>query len=1238
MKPGLTIILFIFCICCAPLLFAQQADSDTGEDVEVVVETGITPIFPVRQTNLIHVEGEDAVSTNFNREPVLNYDCSGLQTLQLSRKSGVQAGRAFFAEFVFFVEEAGSYQFWYGGTPPGPSDERLSSYASPFTYILDNNDPVNVYESDVEIASQYSPSYYWNYTGTVDLEAGRHRLRFEVSEKRRYDDRYYFYLDSFFMARSENGKPADIISRPDVFPDDLTVRKISMPLLSIEEYEVNVRDNPRDVPGMIFLSKMYTMVNDYLNAIRFLNNVRRIDPDNQEAMELLAKNRIWRGEIDRGLELYEDLLEADPGRLDIWNEAGKIAAWTAQFDASESFFKRGLSVFPENLSLTVNLALTYMWKGEAALAEKTRDKALAIAKEDTSLMFELARQYALNGYAGRAENVYKRIINNNPRVLEAWIKLDNLYFKTGSDKKSRALKEQIRTVFVESPELESYLQTSYEKQQMKELVIQEYENELAENPDNLELRSIVALTYIWNGYIDRGIQEYIDTFVNHIYNKLHEMDQNNMPYLEFNDRLLIYQYYYNNYIELMKEQMEVLASAGKEFSQAKKSFESSKKDFLNNGGTESEMYTRGFYTNWQNTQTETSNTINSVKNVLAQFANFDSSLEIALQPLDQLIMENREQRDEFNSIFSSIGWTWNRSETMRDLDNASAKSSYLANFSVARLLLAEGRPEASHDASLRITSQNIRKPDVQYLQFQYGLRSGKPDLKYLTQESPAVEYAPHLIMIKNTVNELISAQFHNNTFHNADELTGEIDTLMKTLSAVRDQADSRTKDISRVVKKIDGIMTEKMTRYMYLAQENTYLLKNELGDFYLTLDQPAEAIYRYKQVLQIDPWNIEAMYKLGRAAEWQGDWKRALDNYKEVFYNNPQYQNVTNLYNNLSSLHPDRSRFSAEIAADPDSTNYNVSYHYSTEITSNIGASFMYEGDFVRRFKVTQSGEDEGSYQVHGFAAGLPWTAVLNKFVITLYAGGEFSSILDYNEAAPNETIFIDDYVKQIKPYFMGGVNFLITPNEFARLQLGYKYAMEEETFMHDRTDRYAHEATLSFNGSFGFLTVPVLRHTSFRSAVEGNFITDGNIVYRLTQEAEIKFPFQDSSSFSLTGSGSLEDSVISDSSANYYTPDTSITLKGGPKIYKPFELGGPNSFAVEIYGNGGVNLVPPRDEQNLNIDFGTYIELYRIRSAYFINAYGSFSFAQMSFDNPSYWSFSISLGYSGISYSFLTP
>jgi tetratricopeptide (TPR) repeat protein len=379
----------------------------------------IQPVFPPENENLVFIEGEDAVATNFAREPTFNFGASGYRTLQLNQAAGIQGIGTFYADYVFSVPVDGEWELWYGGTPPGPRDELSASYASPLVITFDERKPLPRYREDVAVVENYSPAFYWNRAASVKLGAGRHTLRFEIAEKRRYDGRYYFYLDCFFLVRTENSKRVLSGPVPPVFPLNMDDRSIDTPYLSIDDYLIRIRDSAVRKQPLVEISRVYSLLGDYLNALKYLNKAALLQPNDTAIGLLVAKNRIWKGDIAEGLHRYRELLTADPKHREVWLEAGKVAAWSGRYDDSIGFFKDGLTVFADDADLMINLGLTYVWAGRGADGEIMFRAAQTLAGSDPEKLKNIGRVYAVNGYPDRAAAAYAAAAAADPRDLES---------------------------------------------------------------------------------------------------------------------------------------------------------------------------------------------------------------------------------------------------------------------------------------------------------------------------------------------------------------------------------------------------------------------------------------------------------------------------------------------------------------------------------------------------------------------------------------------------------------------------------------------------------------------------------------------------------------------------------------------------------------------------------------------------------------------------------------------------
>ncbi len=462
---------------------------------------GLKPVFPASVPGLIWVEGEDSVSTNMAASPTMVFSCSGKRSIQLAEKTQLLGGVSYYAEYCFYADTEGEYEFWYAGTPPEPRDELLPAFASPFSISIDEGQPKVLYREDVHVVENYTPAYYWISAGTFHLGAGPHTIRFSVNEKRRLDSKYFFYLDAFFFASPSvmTVKAEERQGYPDVFPADPADRRMDNPFRSFEDYQSDIQNNPSRIASYVELSSEYSLAGDYVNALKYLGRAAIIAPQNPAVRLLQAKNRSWRGDTKEAIDAYGIYLSLKPDDLGIFEEAGKVAAWSGRYSDSEYFYRKALELFPGNPSLTVNLGFTLLWAGRVGEAENCFNAAAKKALETPEGASSLASIYRENGFPDRAQAVYDRAIAAFPDHLGLYLDEEALLSSTGADAESKALEARIATAFESSAELDAELNSARARRELKSKRIADFEARVQANPDNLELRDELTRIYAWNG-------------------------------------------------------------------------------------------------------------------------------------------------------------------------------------------------------------------------------------------------------------------------------------------------------------------------------------------------------------------------------------------------------------------------------------------------------------------------------------------------------------------------------------------------------------------------------------------------------------------------------------------------------------------------------------------------------------------------------------------------------------------
>ena len=343
------------------------------------------------------------------------------------------------------------------------------------------------------------------------------------------------------------------------------------PFKSIEDYEIQIRDNPDEINNYIEISLVNSLIGDYLSALKYLRRAGYIEPDNSNVMLLTAKNTMWKGDVFNGLDMYSELLEFLPERLDVWIEAGKVAAWTGKYDEAIDFLKGGLKQDPENFNILANLGITSLWSGEINRAQEYFKKAEEIAGDDIEKYKDLGKIYMANLFPEKAIETYTKAINKDNTHLELYFLLEEAYLQNNDREKIPRLRETIAKTFNESPEYIKVVTTFENKQNMKEKVIEEYEEQLKVQPDNLDLRKTLAEIYFWNGDRKRSINEYLNILVNYTYRNILETEKQSLEFLQLLDR----SYAYLNFLSRMPS---YIASSQNEISKTYSEYNTEKKN------------------------------------------------------------------------------------------------------------------------------------------------------------------------------------------------------------------------------------------------------------------------------------------------------------------------------------------------------------------------------------------------------------------------------------------------------------------------------------------------------------------------------------------------------------------------------------------------------------------------------------------------------------------------------------
>ncbi len=1199
---------------------------DTVEEVVIAVpEVKIKPVLPQTGSSIIFIEGEDAVATNFNREPILNYSSSGYRTLQLNQATGLQGDSVYYADYVFYVEEDAVYEFWYGGTPPGNKDELLPSFSSPFHYKLDSYYEYDVYREDVNVVGGYAPAYYWNYVSDLTLTKGEHRITFEIPERRSFDSKFFFYLDNFFLVKKINDVRVLEGYIPAVFPENMDDLTMDSPFKSIEDYEILIRDNPEQSWNYIEISMIYSLIGDYLSSLKNLRKALLLEPDDPHIMLLIAKNLIWKGSFQDGLYIYSDLLKLVPERIDILTEAGKVAAWTGQYDTSKELFISGIELYPENLNLQANLGITYLWSGESFAAEKQFELVSDLAGDDLLMNKELAEIFEVNGYSDKSVDIYKKLITLYPEDLELRFLLEDAYIQNNQRKNVEPLRKNTADTYETSPEFEKIVQTFYNKQVMKEKVIADYEEELNNDPDNLILRKTLAEIYFWNGDKKKAINEYLNILTNYTYRNLRETEKSVVQYYEIIDRNYSLLHFLNEVPAYLSSSVKELNTDLVNYNKAVNALGTLEKKNKAAKAKGEEPDPAAVFELQEQVRIGEDNLASRIaakESFVEKYHFLADEFAGDTEYLLRLITDETSANETFAKLTKGSQWDWDRSAMMRELEIGYENGLDLAAYVIGRIYQTEGNLVNASQYLNNLTEGETILEDGPFAVFQNNLWMG--DKKKLTEiydiySENILSYDDYLYDIVDYIDYLSLKDDEIFGFLKEDP-AGSVKAVSDQFSQIKSDLRDIQSDVQKNIISIHRILEEKMLQGFYRLAEQTYLLRNELGDFYQKEDKFPEAIEQYRQVLKIDPWNLSAKYKLGQVYQWNGNWQKALDLYEEVYNEDPVFGNVTLFYNELAREHADRFDFSGTTSADPSKLNFESSDSYNSNIYGifSFGVDYTVSNNRIYRDYNSDPNIDTSSvYLLHDLSLQLP--VDLSLFVLSPEAGVYVKSDLlnDSLEANPD----MDEFLAEYKIYPYAGVSMSLWTGPFG-LYSAYQYSWEEDSFKPGTGGSPVsyQKGELSAQVDFNFTQLPVLKETSSLISGFSRFLSDGNMIYGGSFEVlnEVKLNKDPDININLAGRVIYEDSSngLQD---EYWAPEESLTAGGGIEASAEFSLGKNVSIGDTL--GFSINYFSDASDSGLDFTLGNIFEYGNGNFDGYMKLEGTMR------DTLEYWSISISIG-----------
>ncbi len=146
---------------------------------------------------------------------------------------------------------------------------------------------------------------------------------------------------------------------------------------------------------------------EFQKAIEIYSSLLKVRPDYVEAQKGLAQALGWNKEYKEAIALYQQLVLENPADYESWIQEGVLKSWSRRFDAAVKVFRSILSTSPPQ-----------PW--------------------DSKARFHLAEVLSWQKKFGLAQTEYLSLIGRDPRYVDGYLGLGELYEWQGQYKKAIA--------------------------------------------------------------------------------------------------------------------------------------------------------------------------------------------------------------------------------------------------------------------------------------------------------------------------------------------------------------------------------------------------------------------------------------------------------------------------------------------------------------------------------------------------------------------------------------------------------------------------------------------------------------------------------------------------------------------------------------------------------------------------------------------------------------------------------
>ena len=177
--------------------------------------------------------------------------------------------------------------------------------------------------------------------------------------------------------------------------------------------------HPRDIPTLIKLAELQTILTFHDESMTTLDKVMRIDPENVDALVIGGLNFEAQGDTARAIGSYQKAVQIDPEKADAWIKLAKLRAARKEPNAID-FFNTAIKVAPDDV-VPMMAKADYLWDTEQfSEAVKVYQEIIERHPSHTDAYYNLGLVYMEVEEWQKAYDHFNLTVQMNPLYFKAF--------------------------------------------------------------------------------------------------------------------------------------------------------------------------------------------------------------------------------------------------------------------------------------------------------------------------------------------------------------------------------------------------------------------------------------------------------------------------------------------------------------------------------------------------------------------------------------------------------------------------------------------------------------------------------------------------------------------------------------------------------------------------------------------------------------------------------------------------